>query len=139
MKLGRDGEGLAVQSANDIETTVAGRRGIVGVPFQFRADFEEITALERTARQLVQSMEDSKPDGHTAAEATGFWNFAGDGAGEGEGAEGSAFKKMPRGRARHGPQMRSSPARDGHVVIKTESDPEAIEAGAEVGCARRNA
>ncbi len=132
MKPGRDGERLALQSADDVETAIAGGRGIIGMTFEFGADFEQVKALERTARQLVQAMEDAKPNRHTATEAARSWNLTRDGGREREGLERRAFKEILRGRARHWARRRSSPARDGHVVIKMESDPETIEAGAEV-------
>ena len=139
MKLGRYGKRLPVQSADDIEATVTGGRGIIGMAFQFRADFEKVAAFERTAGQLVQAIKDSEPDRHAASEAAGLRNFAGDGAGEGKRPEARAFKEMVGRRTPHWAGSRPSPARDGHVVIKTKGNPEAIKARAKVRCARRNA
>ena len=56
MQLRRDGERLPLSVAHDIETAVGRGRGIVGMAFQLRADFENLLPLERAAGQFVQAV-----------------------------------------------------------------------------------
>jgi len=53
MKAGGDGEHLDGRAANDIEATVAGRRGVIGMTFELCAEIEDGSALEWPPGELV--------------------------------------------------------------------------------------
>jgi len=93
MKAGGDGEHLDGRAANDIEATIAGRRGIIGMTFQLCAEIENGATLERAPGELVQAMKEACSHRHAAAETAGLRNVARDDARKREGPGLGAFKE----------------------------------------------
>ena len=139
MELRGDGEHLACESAHDVESAETRGRGVIGMAFQSRAKLENFATLKRTIRQLVQSMENAEPDRRAAAESARRRHLAGDRAGKGEGFRAACLKKASPARRDHWPGPVRSPPRDRDLIVKAKRDAEAVEARAEIRCARRNA
>ena len=134
----RDGEGLPLPFAHDIETAVGRGRGIVGMALQFRADFENLLPLERAAGQFIQTVNHPEAHGSTAAKTTTRGDTSGDGTGKRERLARRAVEKRGGGDANHRAGPSTSTARNRHVIIEAKRDPEAVEPGSEIGRARRN-
>ena len=76
----RDRECLAMFSSDDIESTEKRWGGIVGMAFEFRADFEDIVAPQWTSAEFVQRLNGSEANGYAAAEPVGPRNVSSDAA-----------------------------------------------------------
>jgi hypothetical protein len=107
--------------------------------FEPGADFENLPALERPIRELVQAMNDSNAKGGAAAETARRRDVTGDRTGERERLAAGPLEKNRRRGTRHRSRAIPSPTGNGDVVVKVERQPQAVEARSEVGCARRNA
>lgn len=138
MQLRRHGKHLPIEPADDIESAVSGGCSVIGMAFQPRADLEKFTALKRTLRQFIQSIQNAEPNGGAAPETARRRNVAGNGAGKSESPERSTLEKRLRGRANHWRQPLPSTARDRNLIVDPKGDPEAIESRSEIGSARRN-
>jgi hypothetical protein len=66
-------------------------------------------------------------------------HVTGDLAGKWERPAPGAFEKRLGRSGRHRRQWAAATARDRDVIVKVKRDAEAVEAGAKIGCARRNA
>ena len=134
-----DGEHLALEAPHDVEAAVTSGSGVIGMAFEPGTDFEDFLALERTIRELVQAMNDSNAKSGAAAETARRRDVAGNRRGERERLAAGPLEKSRRRGTRHGADALPSLARNGHVVVKVERKSQAVEAGPEVGSARRNA
>jgi hypothetical protein len=97
MKSSGDGERLDGRAANDIEATLAGRRGIIGMTFELCAEIENCATLERPPGELIQAVKETGSHGHAAAEAAGLRDVACDDARK---SKGSGFGTFEEGRPR---------------------------------------
>ena len=139
MQLSGDGEHLALEAADHVETAVTPGSRVIGMTFESRADFKNFAALQRPARQFVQPVENAEAQGDAAAQAPGLRDIAGDGEGKRKGLQIGSFEKGGGRGTGHGGEGAAAATRDRHLIIKAERDPETVEARSKIGCARRNA
>ncbi len=84
-------------------------------------------------------MQDSKANDHTAAEAAGAGDVAGDFPREIESRGACGGKKFPGSGIDHGIRRELFPAPNDYVIVALQRDTEAVEARAEVGAGGGNA
>ena len=116
-----------------------GRGGVVGMPFEFGAEPENLGPLERPVDQRVQGVEDAEADGDAAAEAARARHFTGNGAGKSERFGARRAEKSARRLLRHRPGLETLGAGDGDEIIDLQGNAEAVEARAEIRSGGRNA
>src|SRR5438067_1349890 len=139
MQLGGNGEHLPVKAANDVEPTVARGSGVIGMALEPGADLENLPALQRTLRQLVQAIKDADSNRRAAAESARRRDIARDRTRKGERPGASAFEERVPGPARHRRQPLPSPARNRDAIVNAQGNAEAVEARSEIRRARRDA
>lgn len=139
MQLGRDRKHLAMRTPHDVESAICGGGGVVGMSFQFGANFEKFLPLKRPTRELVQAMENSQPNGGAAAETTGPRDVPLDRAGKGECFAFGEFEKEPGCRTNHCTARAPFAPRDSDMIVNAQGHAEAIEARTEIRGARWNA
>ena len=107
--------------------------------FQICRQFENLLARKTRAGKSIEPMQNSHADSRAAAEAPAHWNVAPDRNRERKLLHFHATKKQ----IRRSPNERITRSRimttNRYEIIKTQRDPEAIKAGAEIRGAGRNA
>ena len=137
VQLGGDREHLPLPVTDDVETAVGRRGGIIWMTLEFRTDFKNLPALERTASQHIQSMNHPVPNRSAASETTSRGDVAGDRTGKWEGLGLAAVEECVGGGANQRVDRPATP-RNRDVVIEAKREPKAVEPRSEVGRARRN-
>src|SRR5699024_29266 len=111
---------------------------VVRVALEVSAQFENFLPLQRASRQFVEAVQDAEAHRDAAAKTAGGRNLPGNRTGKRKRPGLCSLEKGRGGGAGHGIDRPAAPARNGHVIVETEGDAEAVETGSEIGCARRD-
>ena len=135
-----DGEFLRRPSgARDRKSAEFGRRRIVRVAFQFRAEVKNLGPRQRGSGERIQGVEHAQAHGYAAAEAARLRHVAFDRAGERKGRESDGRETFLCRLRRHRAANLLVGAFDANIIVDSQRHPETIEAGAEIRSGGRDA
>ena len=139
VQLRRDREHLPLPVAHNVESAVGRRGGIIRMTFQFRADFENLPALERPVQPARSSHEPLRAAPSRCLPRPRAWrDVAGDRAGKWKGLALAALEECVGRGANHRVDRPAAAAKSSRHYRCGARRPRQSKPGSEIGCARRN-